>query len=53
MDHNVEIKGLFEFLKNSPTAFHAVDSLCERLKEQGFVSLQECKAWEIVPAGKF
>ena len=53
MDHNVEIKGLFEFLKNSPTAFHAVDSLCEMLKEQGFVSLQECKAWEIVPGGKY
>ena len=28
MDHNVEIKGLFDFLKNSPTAFHAVNSLC-------------------------
>ena len=53
MDHNVEIKGLFEFLKNSPTAFHAVDSLCEMLKEQGFVSLQECNAWEIVPGGKY
>ena len=53
MDHNVEIKGLFEFLKNSPTAFHAVDSMCEMLKEQGFSPLQECKAWEIVPGGKY
>ena len=44
MDHNVEIKGLFDFLKNSPTAFHAVNSLCGMLKELGFTPLQYCKA---------
>ena len=51
-NHN-EIKGLFEFLKASPTAFHAVDALCGLLKEQGFAPLQECKAWELVPGGKY
>ena len=53
MDHNVEIKGLFDFLKNSPTAFHAVNSLCGMLKELGFTPLQECKAWELIPGGKY
>ena len=53
MDHNVEIKGLFDFLKNSPTAFHAVNSLCGMLKELGFTPLQECKAWELLPGGKY
>ena len=53
MENNVEIKGLFEFLKASPTAFHAVDSLCGLLKEQGFIPLQECKPWEIIPGGKY
>ena len=53
MDNNAEIKGLFEFLKASPTAFHAVDSLCSLLKEQGFIPLQECTAWEIIPGGKY
>ena len=53
MNDHVEIKGLFEFLKNPPTAFHAVDSLCAMLQEQGFTPLQECKAWEIVPGGKY
>lgn len=53
MDNHVEIKGLFEFLKASPTAFHAVDSLCSLLKEQGFSPLQECKPWEIIPGGKY
>lgn len=53
MDNNVEIKGLFEFLKDSPTAFHAVDFLCGLLKEQGFIPLQECKPWKIIPGGKY
>ena len=53
MNDHVEIKGLFEFLKNSPTAFHAVDSLCSLLQEQGFSPLQECKPWEIIPGGKY
>ena len=53
MDNHVEINGLFDFLKASPTAFHAVDSLCGLLQEQGFSPLQECKPWEIVPGGKY
>ena len=53
MENNAAIKGLFEFLKASPTAFHAVDSLCGLLKEQGFSPLQECKPWEIVSGGKY
>ena len=53
MDHSVEIKGLFDFLKASPTAFHAVDALCGLLDEQGFRPLQECKAWDLVPGGKY
>ena len=48
-----EINGLFGFLKKSPTAFHAVESLCGMLREQGFAPLQECQAWEIVPGGKY
>ena len=53
MNMNVEIKGLFDFLKNSPTAFHAVESLCGLLKAQGFTPLQECSPWEIIPGGKY
>ncbi|MBQ2930700.1 MAG: M18 family aminopeptidase, partial [Clostridia bacterium] len=53
MDNHVEINGLFDFLKASPTAFHAVDSLCSLLQEQGFSPLQECKPWEIIPGGKY
>ena len=53
MEYSAEIKGLFDFLKQSPTAFHAVDTLCGLLREQGFQPLHECKAWDIVPGGKY
>ena len=53
MEYCAEIKGLFDFLKQSPTAFHAVDTLCGLLREQGFQPLHECKAWDIVPGGKY
>ena len=53
MDNHVGIKGLFEFLKAAPTAFHAVEALCGLLKEQGFLPLQECKPWEVIPGGKY
>lgn len=48
-----ELQGLFEFLKASPTAFHAVDTLSAMLETQGFRALQECKAWEVVPGGRY
>ena len=53
MTYSADIQGLFDFLKASPTAFHAVDSLCALLREQGFAPLQECKAWALVPGGKY
>ena len=46
MNDHVEIKGLFEFLKNSPTAFHAVDSLCAMLQEQVRRAAVDCYASE-------
>ena len=46
-----EIQGLFQFLKSSPTAFHAVDSACRALS--GFTPLKECEKWRLVPGGKY
>ena len=39
MEH--EVSSLFEFLKKSPTAFHAVDALCGMLEAHGFQALSE------------
>ena len=47
------INGLSKFLKNSPTAFHAVDTMSKMLKNEGYTYLSETDAWEIVPDGKY
>lgn len=47
------INGLSKFLKNSPTAFHAVDTMSKMLKNEGYTYLSETDAWEIVPGGKY
>ncbi len=44
---------LFQFIKNSPTAFHAVSNCEEILKEKGYTRLFEEKEWELVPEGKY
>ena len=47
------INGLSKFLKNSPTAFHAVDTMSKMLKNEGYTYLSETDAWEIVLGGKY
>lgn len=42
---------LLEFLKESPTAFHAVANIVKELKNAGFEELREEKTWEL-EAGK-
>ena len=32
---------LIDFIKNSPTAFHAIDNISKRLKENGYEELLE------------
>ena len=38
---------LLRFIENSPTAFHAVDSVVEKLEAKGFVRLQEADEWSL------
>lgn len=44
---------LGNFIKESPTAFHAVAAIEKRLKEQGFTELLETEDWKVVPEGKY
>ena len=46
-----EIQGLFDFIKASPTSFHAVDRIKEELS--GFTELRECDPWHLAPGGKY
>lgn len=40
-------EGLIEFLNQSPTPFHAVASMIERLEAAGFERLHEADAWQL------
>ncbi len=42
-----------EFLAASPTAFHAAKNLAARLSEQGFIALDENRAWSLEAGGKY
>jgi aspartyl aminopeptidase len=45
--------GLCEFIKNSPTPFHAVKNLSECLLQAGFLRLEEGDSWELSPASSY
>lgn len=44
---------LIRFLEKSPTCFHAVANMAERLKAEGFTELREEQPWEIKEGGKY
>lgn len=42
-------EALLRFIENSPTAFHAVETVAERLVAEGFTCLREGDAWDLIP----
>ncbi len=44
-DASQYLNGMLEFIKNSPTPYHASHSLCTILDEQGFRRLSETEEW--------
>ncbi len=46
-------KELFEFIKKSPTAYHAVENAAKILENEGFTELFEGDGWRLEPAGKY
>ena len=45
------IQALMDFIRLSPTAFHAVANLRGMLEARGFRPLNECEPWRIAPGG--
>lgn len=48
-----EIEGLFTFIEECPTAFHAVDAVQRRLMAAGFEELCEREPWGVQRGGKY
>jgi aspartyl aminopeptidase len=44
--------GLIDFLRGSPTPYHAVDNLARLLGSCGFTELDEAAAWSVAPGGR-
>ena len=41
------IKGLFEFIEDSPSQFHVVENERQKFLKEGFVELSEAKEWKL------
>ena len=41
------VNGLIDFIKKSPTPFHAVETMISILKENGFKPLDEAAQWSL------
>ena len=46
-------QGLIDFLKASPTPFHATATLARRLDAAGYQRLDERESWNTVPGGRY
>lgn len=46
-------KELFDFIKGSPTAYHACDAASQMLKSGGYTEVFEGEKWEIADGGKY
>lgn len=50
MDH---VSAFLDFVRRSPTAFHAADAVCQRLEQAGFTRLYEHKPMTLEPGGRY
>lgn len=46
-------KELFTFIENSPSCYHAVETMRLELEAQGYTQLLESRAWELSEGGKY
>ena len=47
------LSALFDFIRTSPTSFHAIANVGRILSESGFTELSESEPWAIAPGGKY
>lgn len=49
MSQDARLERLFDFLRRSPTPWHATANMARRLDESGFRRLEEIEAWQLSP----
>lgn len=47
------LNGLFEFIRKSPSAYHAVNTVKEMLDNDGYTELYESERWKLTVGGKY
>jgi len=50
---NEHVLSFLDFIRQSPSAFHAVAAVCRTLHNNGFTRLHEHEAFDVVPGGKY
>ena len=46
-------QGLLDFINNSPSPFHATQSMCQALQAAGYQALDERESWQLQPQGRY
>lgn len=46
-------RGMLKFIEESPSCFHVIANLKERLDAAGFAALDESEGWEVQPGGRY
>ncbi len=49
----VQAQDLLDFIDASPSPWHAVNSVEQRLLKHGFTRLEEAQAWQLKPTGRY
>ena len=44
---------LFDFIRRSPSPWHAVKTAAEALEKAGYARLEERESWRLAPGGKY
>lgn len=52
-EHTQNAWNFIDFVKKSPSAFHAASTVCEALCAAGFTRLEESERFDIVPGGRY
>ena len=47
------VEELFQFIENSPSCFHAIETIREKLNDEGFIELVEGRTWQIEKGKKY